>query len=73
MTFPAQPAHPTHPAPRKSEKPAPSPAVASRSESRAPAHGPVRGPNYAGREETMKIAEQIMDEDREVFRRLADA
>ena len=67
MTFPA------HPAPRKSEKPAPSPVVASRSESRAPAHAPARGPNYAGREETMKIAEQIMDEDREVFRRLADA
>ena len=34
---------------------------------------PAPPPNYAGREETMKIAEQIMDEDREVFRRLADA
>ena len=55
MTFPVHhPAHPTRPAPRKSEKPAPP-------------------SNYAGREETMKIAEQIMDERAELFRRLADA
>ena len=32
-----------------------------------------RGPNYASHEETMKIAERIMDERKELFRRLADA
>ena len=30
-------------------------------------------PNYATREETMKAAKRIVDEDAEVFRRLADA
>ena len=30
-------------------------------------------PNYATREETMKVARRIMEERAEVFRRLADA
>ena len=30
-------------------------------------------PNYASRAETLKVAEEVVREDREVFRRLADA
>ena len=39
-----------------------------------PAAAPSRpAPNYATREETMKAVNRIMEEDAEVFRRLADA
>ena len=44
-------------------------------ENAAPPSPPSRrvAPNYAAREETMKIAKRIMEERAEVFRRLADA
>ena len=62
------------PAAHKSAKIAP-PAAAPRrvARQRPPANTARRSPNYATREETLKIAERVMDEDAEVFRRLADA
>ena len=46
------------------------PKAAPRSHPTHPAHP---SPNYATREETMKVARRIMEERAEVFRRLADA
>ena len=64
----------TFPNALESKKPAPSPAAGRRPAPRAAVSGKSRrSPNYAGREETLKIAEEIMDERAELFRRLADA
>ena len=50
------------------------PAAPSRKPKAAPRSHPTHpSPNYATREETMKVARRIMEERAEVFRRLADA
>ena len=63
MPIPVQ--HPARPAPPFSPA-----AVPSRP---SPSHPSRPRPNYASRAETLKVAEEVVREDREVFRRLADA
>ena len=58
------------PAIRESAQAAPFRAALPRKPKAAPRRA---APNYATREETMKAAKRIMDEDAEVFRRLANA